>query len=262
MKDIEQIRCELIRLIEFAGGDNKAADLLKPLCDGFAPDRSTLGKFRRGEGKPALLAMTTSLLRSALKDKIADIQSHRDHVIEVVGELVTSTQLIIACLSQEDIAESDKLKMLEKRLQAALEVVATKKVAIKKVVVTKLPKSPSTIKKKQTTRKPNIKGSRLDKHRERIIRSIEDGIPKEKIAKELDVNISTLSRFIVKQSIMSDERLQPSLDIVSGDNQNILSKHHAYIVKAIKSRKQKNKIAEHIGVDRKTLYTYIKKHNL
>lgn len=70
MKDIEDVRKELINLIEIAGGDYKAVELLKPYCNGFPPDRSTLGKIRRGEGKPTLIAMTTTLLRQAVEHRI------------------------------------------------------------------------------------------------------------------------------------------------------------------------------------------------
>lgn len=70
MKEIEQLRQELIALVREAGSDYKASELLKPLCGGFAPDRSTLGKFRRGEGKPSLIAMTVALLRVAVAKKL------------------------------------------------------------------------------------------------------------------------------------------------------------------------------------------------
>lgn len=70
MSDIEELRSELVSLIERAGSDYKASELLLPFCNGFAPDRSTLGKFRRGEGKPTLIAMTVTLLRLAIDQKI------------------------------------------------------------------------------------------------------------------------------------------------------------------------------------------------
>lgn len=68
IKTVEEIREELIGLIGKAGGDRQAHELLKPLCGGVCPDRSTLGRFRRGEGKPALVSMTTVLLRMALEN--------------------------------------------------------------------------------------------------------------------------------------------------------------------------------------------------
>lgn len=57
------LRKELIGLIAQAGSDNKACELLRPICSGFPPDRSTLGRLRRGEGKTTFLAMTVALLR-------------------------------------------------------------------------------------------------------------------------------------------------------------------------------------------------------
>lgn len=68
--EIENLRADLIELIERAGSDYKAAELLSPLCSGYAPDRSTLGKFRRGEGKPTLIAMTVTLLRIAMDNTL------------------------------------------------------------------------------------------------------------------------------------------------------------------------------------------------
>lgn|GEM_PF-4013694 len=70
MSDIESLRAELVSLIERAGSDYKASELLSPYCGGFSPDRSTLGKFRRGEGKPTLIAMTVALLRLAIDNKL------------------------------------------------------------------------------------------------------------------------------------------------------------------------------------------------
>ena len=65
-KDIEVIRTELIDLIEQAGNDYKAAELLNNLLEGFAPDRSTLLRMRQGQGKPTMIAMTTKLLKICL----------------------------------------------------------------------------------------------------------------------------------------------------------------------------------------------------
>jgi hypothetical protein len=70
VSDIENLRAELVSLIEKAGSDYKASELLLPYCGGFSPDRSTLGKFRRGEGKPTLIAMTVTLLRLAIDNKL------------------------------------------------------------------------------------------------------------------------------------------------------------------------------------------------
>lgn len=67
-KDIEDIRTELIDLIEQAGNDYKAAELLNNLLEGFGPDRSTLLRMRQGQGqgKPTMIAMTTKLLKICL----------------------------------------------------------------------------------------------------------------------------------------------------------------------------------------------------
>lgn len=65
-KDIEGIRTELIELIEQAGNDYKAADLLNKLLDGYGPDRSTLLRMRQGQGKSTMIAMTTKLLKISL----------------------------------------------------------------------------------------------------------------------------------------------------------------------------------------------------
>lgn len=70
MSDLDKLRKELVRLIESAGSDGKASELLLPYCGGFSPDRSTLGKFRRGGGKPTLIAMTVALLRVAIENKL------------------------------------------------------------------------------------------------------------------------------------------------------------------------------------------------
>ena len=66
-KPLEEVRAELLELIEIAGGDRNVALMLGPICSGHGPDRSTIGRMRRGEGRPALLAMTTTLLRRALE---------------------------------------------------------------------------------------------------------------------------------------------------------------------------------------------------
>jgi hypothetical protein len=68
--DIDHIRKELISLIEEAGSDYKAAALLDEICEGHGPNRSTLTRMRKGESKPTMIAMTTILLRFALKSKI------------------------------------------------------------------------------------------------------------------------------------------------------------------------------------------------
>lgn len=65
-KDIEEIRNELTDLIELAGNDYKAAELLNDLLDGFGPDRSTLSRMRQGQGKPTMIAMTHKLLKICL----------------------------------------------------------------------------------------------------------------------------------------------------------------------------------------------------
>ncbi len=68
-KNIEQVRAEFISLVEKCGSDYKAFELLNDTCEGFAPDRSTIGRIRNGEGKPAMIGMATVLLRMAVNNK-------------------------------------------------------------------------------------------------------------------------------------------------------------------------------------------------
>lgn len=68
-KTIEDIRTDFIDLVAECGSDYKAAELLGEITEGFGPDRTTIGRIRSGEGKPAMIGMSTVLLRIALKNK-------------------------------------------------------------------------------------------------------------------------------------------------------------------------------------------------
>jgi hypothetical protein len=68
-KEIEELRRELCELIDLVGNDYRAAELLDEICEGHGPKRNTLTRIRNGEGKPATIAMTTILLRLAVKAK-------------------------------------------------------------------------------------------------------------------------------------------------------------------------------------------------
>lgn len=77
MRDIECLRAELTKLIQHAGGDNEARNLALQYCGGYAADRSTFGKLRRGEGSESLLSSIVTILRVAIENKIR---------IDTVGE--------------------------------------------------------------------------------------------------------------------------------------------------------------------------------
>ena len=84
MADIEVLRAELIKLIKEVGSDRKAVDLLRPYCNGFPPDRSTLGRFRRGTGSPTTLAMTVTLIKLALKAEYLKINNTKPILHDIV----------------------------------------------------------------------------------------------------------------------------------------------------------------------------------
>lgn len=64
--DIEKVEERLRYLVNLAGSDQAAADLIFTECGG-GPDRSALSRMRRGEGKPTLKVLTVYALENALK---------------------------------------------------------------------------------------------------------------------------------------------------------------------------------------------------
>ena len=65
-KTIEQVRDEFILLVDLAGNDAKAAEIIKNNACGFGPDRSMICRIRNGQGKPSMIGMATALLRMGL----------------------------------------------------------------------------------------------------------------------------------------------------------------------------------------------------
>lgn len=68
-RDIEKVREEFVSLVDECGSDYKAYELLNEIAEGFSPDRSMISRIRNGEGKPAMIGMSTVLLRAAVKNK-------------------------------------------------------------------------------------------------------------------------------------------------------------------------------------------------
>ena len=64
--DINKVEERLRQLVELAGSDQAAADLISTECGG-GPDRSALSRMRRGEGKPTIKILTVYALENALK---------------------------------------------------------------------------------------------------------------------------------------------------------------------------------------------------
>lgn len=68
-KNESELQAELNQLIERAGGDLRASELIADECFGIAPDRSTIGKMRRGEGGLTFKALAVYALKNAIKDR-------------------------------------------------------------------------------------------------------------------------------------------------------------------------------------------------
>lgn len=120
---------------------------------------------------------------------MGSLRLHTHHAInQIKMELHHITWIIDHSPENDETLELKGFKQLQQRLQSALEIVDG----------TKSAKFSAIAKEKQKSGKLNPKGSKLDKHHDRIVEAVNAGMPIAMLATELEVQVSTVYRYLKK----------------------------------------------------------------
>lgn len=104
--------------------------------------------------------------------------------------------------------------------------------------------------------KPNPRPSKLVKHHDRIIEVVKTKGRRDHLREELGCGKATLSRYI--QLHVTPYLEDKSVVRQIGSVEPFLIKHHDRIVQSVRDGEKRVDLQEELGVNRKTLYKYIK----